>query len=212
MKTMRQVVSELQAKGHHVTYYVRRDGGILIRSIDGVHYRGASGNAAAREKVNVTLSEAKLKQLRLATKTKKQLRTADEDLKAEWRRVREVWRKAFPRKKGQPHPAGHLTWGRIKYSLDKYGREEAFKRLAEAEKYAQGIAYYENVKTLGEYVAYVGRMYNSEELINLSKDILSHGSSIREEWIKPAYDELYELNNGADPSQVAMNVRTILRL
>ena len=65
--TMIKVVAELQAQGHTIDYYVRTDGGILIRSIDGRKYTGASGNAVAREMAGATISEARVKQLKHIT-------------------------------------------------------------------------------------------------------------------------------------------------
>ena len=48
--TMMEVVRQLQAQGHEVDFYVRKDGGILVKNIDGEKFTtGASGNARARQ-------------------------------------------------------------------------------------------------------------------------------------------------------------------
>ena len=55
-------------------------------------------------------------------------------------------------------------------------------------------------------------MYQSQDLHQLADDILQNGYSIREEWIQPAYQELYKLNAGVPANEVARNTRKILRL
>ena len=57
-----------------------------------------------------------------------------------------------------------------------------------------------------------GNKYGSSDLVKLSEDLVASAYTIKDEWIKPAYDELYKLNIGASPKDVAKNVRSILRL
>ena len=75
MKSMVDVVIQLVEKVHSVLYYRRRDGGILIRSIDGRHFKGAKGNLYARQLVGSTISEARMAQLKFITGTRKELRS-----------------------------------------------------------------------------------------------------------------------------------------
>lgn len=213
MKTMRQVISELQAQGYQVTYYVRRDGGILIRSIDGQTYRGAHGNAAARKITGAKISEARIGQLKFATRARKVKKpTLDDEVASEWRRVKAKWNKVFKAKGGKPHPAGYFGWNRIKYSIEHYGKEEALRRIKEAEKYTTGLAYSKNVEYLSVYIKDVADKTDSKELLQLYKDLIQNAYSIREEWIIPAYQELYKINDGIPASEVAKNTRAILRL
>ena len=99
-----------------------------------------------------------------------------------------------------------------KYAVEHYGKEEALRRIREAERYASGIAYAKNVEILAQYIKSVGDQLNSQELVKLSDDLIANAYSIKEEWIKPAYDELYKLNQGIPPKEVARNTRAILRL
>ena len=72
--TMIEVVRELQQQGHQVDFYVRKDGGILVKSIDGKRYtKGASGNKEARAMVGeqAQISEARISQLKYATRSRK---------------------------------------------------------------------------------------------------------------------------------------------
>ena len=211
---MMEVVRQLQDQGHEVDFYVRKDGGILIKRIDGDKFpSGASGNARARQIVGASISEARLSQLKYATRARKVKKPSlDDEIRKEFERVKKKWNKAFKAKGGKPHPAGYFGWKRIKYLMNKYGKEEALRRIKEAEKYASGIAYEENVKQLAYFIQDSALQYSSPELDKLGKDVLENAFSIKEEWIKPAYDELYKLNAGVPPKEVARNTRAILRL
>jgi hypothetical protein len=217
---MLQVVQQLRTQGHRVTYYKRLDGGILIKSIDGEKFKAAKGNIAARALTSTTLSEARSKQLKYATRTRKKIRvrrkkgniSIDEQIKSEYDKVKQKWNKAFKAKKGKPHPAGYFGWERIQYSIEHYGKEEALRRIREAEKYASGIAYSKNVEELIVFIRIAANAKNSQELRDVATDLEEQAYMIRDEWIAPAYDELYKLNQGADPKEVASNLRKILRL
>ena len=213
-KTMLEIVRLLQSRGHVVDFYIRKDGGILVKQIDGERYSsGASGNARARQLAGETLSEARAKQLKYATRSRRVKKaTLDDGVRKEYERVKKLWNKAFKSKKGQPHPAGYFGWQRIKYSLEHYGKEETLRRIKEAERYTSGIAYSKNVQILALFIRDAGNKYNSSELMQLASDLEASAYTIKEEWISPAYDELYKLNAGMSPKQVAQNVRSILRL
>lgn len=213
-ESMRTIVSKLQSQGHHIDFYVRKDGGILVKSIDGQRFtKGASGNKVARELAGSTLSEARRSQLKFATRARKfKHPTLDDEVQREWERVKKKWNKVFKAKGGKPHPAGYFGWNRINRTIKEYGREEALRRIREAEKYASGVAYAKNVDILAFHVEDAGNKANSDALKKLANDIRENAYAIREEWIVPAYDALYKLNDGVPPQQVAENVRTILRL
>ena len=212
--TMMEVVRQLQAQGHEVDFYVRKDGGILVRKIDGERYpSGASGNARARQLAGAPISEARVKQLKYATRQRKIKKPSlDDAIEKEYKRVKKKWNKAFKYKKGKPHPAGYFGKGRIQYAIDHYGKEEALRRIREAERYASGMAYSKNVEQLAYFIKSAGATYNSQDLEKLADDLLENAFSIKEEWIRPAYDELYKLNVGVPPQEVARVTRAILRL
>lgn len=215
MTSMISIVNELIRGGHQVDYYIRKDGGILIRKIDNEHFTGAHGNARAREMVGQTLSEARFKQLKFATATRqaqRKLPKIDESIEAEYKRVKKIWNKAFKAKGGKPHPAGYFGKARIKYAQKMYGNEEALRRIHEAERYATGIAYTKNVQILAQFILQAGEQYQSEELKQLAQVLLDNAYMIKEESIAHAYEELYKLNTGADPKEVARNVRRVLQL
>lgn len=210
---MRQIVQELMAGGHQVDFYIRKDGGILIRSIDGERFSGAEGNARAREMVGQEISVARVKQLKFALRQRKQSKKKlPNALEEAYQKTKKKWNKAFHSKKGVPHPAGYFSKKKIKDIYEKYGEEEAMRRINEADRYASGIAYSKNVEHLAGFIFDSAKMYGSQELIKLAEDLIANAYAIREEWIVPAYEKLYELNNGVNPKQVAIETRRILRL
>lgn len=211
--TTRQMVAELQRKGHTVTYYIRKDGGILIRSIDGQRYKGASGNAVARTMLGVELSEARARQTKYAQRQQRRKRTALPDaIKEEYQRVKKIWNKAFRAKGGKPSTVGYFGRSAIEYTYRTQGAEETLRRIHEAEKYATGMAYSKNIEHLSSFIRDAGEKYRSKALIKLADDIITYGYTIKDEWIYPAYQELYKLNVGIAPATVAKNTRRILRL
>lgn len=213
-KSMIQIVAELQAEGHTIDFYVRTDGGILIRSIDGVRYpSGASGNARARQMVGASISEARIAQLKYATRAHKAKKPQlDDEIEKEYRRVKRLWNKRFKAQGGKPHPAGYFGKSRIRETIKIYGKKEALRRIHEAERYASGLAYSKNVEHLASYILESAEKLNSDELRKLSEDVSENAYMIREEWIIPAYQKLYEINHGLPIEQVVSDVRKILRL
>ena len=212
---LRQVVSKLQSQGHKVEFRVRSDGGIIIKRIDSQRFTyGASGNVAARKMVGegATLSEARERQLEYATREHKAKPSLDEEIESEYNRVKKIWRKTFKSKKGKPHHAGYFGKSRIQYSMKHYGKEEALRRIREAERYATGYAYTKNVYILASFIKIAANDYHSDELLKLAEDVANNAYAIREEWIYPAYEELYKLNDGVPPKEVARNTRKVLRL
>lgn len=211
---MIEVVRLLQEQGHEVSFYVRKDGGILVKSIDGERFtKGASGNVRAREMTGAQISEARSAQLKFATRARKVKKpTLDDEIYSEWKRVKKKWNKAFKAKGGKKHHAGYFGWNRIKYSIDTYGKEEALRRIREAERYASGLAYSKNIEYLLFYVKDLATKTKSPDLAKLAEDIEENAYMIREESILPAYEALYKIDKGMSPKQVAQNTRTILGL
>lgn len=217
--TMMQVVAELMAGGHQVQFYVRKDGGILIQRIDDKRFKGAKGNARAREMTGQNLSEARMAQLKYATKARQELRSPKlknvkipDAVQKAYEKSKKKWDKAFKAKEGKPHPAGYLGKTRLKKTLADYDETEALRRMSEAERYASGLAYTKNVQGLAVEIRKAGNDYESNELLTLANDVEENAYMIREEWIYPAYQALYKLTKGQTPAEVVSNVRSILRL
>ena len=214
--TIRQTISVLRNQGHKVTYYERKDGGVLIRSIDGQTFTGATGNLYARAMTGQTLSVKRAKQLGDITWSGKRLQSQisykDYDVKKKLQKVQRIWRKAFPKAKGQMPSVGRKTAKKVKWSLEHRGKEETMRLLEEAERYAKGKAYTKNIQQLADFINDASLRYHSQELKQLALDILSNAWMINENAILPAYQELYKLNDGVPPEEIAKNVRIILEI
>lgn len=222
--TMKQIVTQLRNQGHSIKYYVRKDGGILIQSIDGQKFTGATGNMYARAMSGTTLSTKRATQL--ANITWKGERAESQALGKEVNKalikVKRKWNKAFPHKRGEIPAVGVKTAKKVRWSLEHRGKEETLRLLSEAEKYAQGKAYSKNIEHLvnriNEYVVKFKALSNGEHEIDtepleqLASDIQANAWMINEESIQKAYDVLYELNQGVPPHDVAQKVRRILQI
>ena len=211
---LKQIVNQLRNEGHSVTYYIRKDGGILIRTIDGQTFTGATGNMYARAMTGTTLSTKRATQLAKITWSGKRAakHIEDREIKRLLQRVQRKWNKAFPHKRGEIPPVGLKTSKKVKWSIEHRGREETIRLLTEAERYASGKAYTENIRQLADVVEDSGNKIPSQELLDLAQSIRENAWMINEDSIKPAYDELYRLNQGAEPKDVAKNVRKILQI
>ena len=147
-KTMREVVDELRRQGHVVTFYTRKDGGILIKTIDSQKFTGATGNMYGRALVGEKLSTKRANQLSRITWTgkraKSQISHKYDAVKKQLERTQRIWRKAF----GKDSPVGKITAKKVKWSIEHRGEEETKRLLKEAERYASGMAYQKNVEIL----------------------------------------------------------------
>lgn len=151
MKTISEIVSELRALGHEVKTYHRMDTqgrkrGVIIRSIDGVYYQGSKGNEVARNLVGASLSQYQQETLEKLNKkpsklapSKRRLDPIDEAVKKKLRKIQRLYRK-----KGSEY--GLPTLKKYRYLLKTKGEAEANRLLEQAERYALGLAYEENIE------------------------------------------------------------------
>lgn len=169
------IVNQLRAQGHIITYTVRKDGGIRVTGINGETFSGRlsagnralrtlAGNAlsAYREKTllrqNPTITKARSdaliaeKGVGLARAPRKVVRARPAplpvDLKKELKRVQGVWRRKARGSALGERPEGRVTTKNLRYVYEHYGREEALARLSRAERYSRKLAYRENVEGL----------------------------------------------------------------
>lgn len=214
MKTlnMRQVVAQLEKEGHVVEYYVRNDGGILIRSIDGARYTGASGNKVARWMTGQELSQRRASQLERITYTGKRAKKiiTNQKIRKALDRVQKKWRKAFPHGRGETPSVGLKTAKQTKWNLEHKGEEETLRLLKEAEKYAEGYAYAKNVEQLIDVIDSYLEVKPSDELKEVRNYILEHKDTFREEWMSDVYQSLYLLNKGYSGKEVADKIKIII--
>ena len=201
---MIDVVKLLEMHGHVVQYRVRKDGGILITSIDGGKYTSAKGNEAARNIAGVYLSPKRAAQLQSIRP--KRLPALAPEIKKEIVKTQRIWnklKKAGQQKGIAPEVYGKISTKKFRQRLEELGTAETIKSLQELQRYAKGYAYSKNVDALLERV---------ERLIGATEDyylemiyslIDSKREVFREDWIQPTYNILYEYEQGNITSQTA---------
>lgn len=194
--TVRGLVSELIKKGYNVTYRVRKDGGILITSIDSHKYKGATGNRVARMLLGQDISERRKAQLNKITrqrvrKPRKIIVETPEDLERYRKRVMRKWRKA--------DLTGSISKRNLRNIIEDRGIKEAETYLKNMERRAEGKAYFKLIDAL------LDRITNDIEVINDEEDIANlkeayniindNKEDFRREWVFPLLDELYNFEH-----------------
>lgn len=209
-KTINQIITELTSKGYNIKAIKRKDGGYLITKINGMKFKGATGNKVAREMVGVTLSSARKAQLERITASRYQY---GKEVAKEYKRIATLWRKA-----SLPKSAGKITYKKFKNLVKNEGLDEAMRYLGEKERYASGIAYSKNVQLLVEairkYANQLNGYKNANELFSLADEILAL-NMIKEDSINAIYYELYRFNRESLTEElildVVKNVRSIIQ-
>lgn len=193
--TMREIANKLINRGYSITYRNRKDGGILITSINGKTYKGAKGNTSARALVG---SEAKLSVAREAQlktiKPPKASRikvTLPQALKDKLREVQDLYKKFKV-----PMKQGRLTQRIIKKIFKEEGLQSAYTKLERATKYAEGYATEATIQALIDYLKFNSALLDpkSQGLIEaFIADILINKDNIKDETIYETYKTLYDL-------------------
>lgn len=176
------IINSLIKQGHSIRYRHRKDGGYIITELDGIRFTGARGNIYARDLYGSQLSKAREFQLSRLNKNRKRVLTLPEYLQKKLKRVQRLWRKQHDTAKGT------IKTSSVRWKWLNEGEEEAWESLEKAEKYAQGIAYEENVEHLADYVR------KFRYLDDIADEILELKYSFRDEWIYPIYEVLYPYN------------------
>ncbi len=190
--TTRQLVNALSQQGYEVKYHIRKDGGILITSINGQKFKGASGNIFAREILGVEISQRRKAQLTKITRERvvhprKIPVETPQDLERFRKRVMRKWRKAGL--------TGSISKRNLRKIIEERGFEGATKYLSEMERHTQGKAYFgaiegllarieNNIEVVDDYeeADYLQRAY---DLIEANKE------EFKQEWLFKIFDQLY---------------------
>lgn len=194
--TTRQLVQQLQSQGYEVKYHIRKDGGVLISSINGAKFKGARGNIYARQLLGVELSQRRSQQLSKITrerivKPRKIPVETPNDLERFRKRVMRKWRKAGL--------TGSISKRNLRKIIEERGFEGAKTYLTEMERHTQGKAYYGAIEGL------IARIENDMELVDednydfLDKalDLInSNKEEFKQEWLFQIFDQLYNYEKG----------------
>lgn len=213
--TLRELVKELRSQGHQVEYYNRKDGSILIRSIDGIDYKGAAGNAVARAlgqsmNINAELSQARKTQLKII-KPKGKRTPLPKALEVKLKKVQKLYNK-----NKIPISQGRITKKQIRQIVQEEGEKAAMKKLTQAQRYAEGYATNATIDAFLTAIESYRKLFQqgsqeNEALKKLEEDIRLSSGIIKDEYIYPAYKRLYDIKKG-NVLDVVDDVRKILRL
>ena len=126
--TLKSQIAQATAQGHNITYRIRKDGGLVITSIDNQKYKNKEGNKAIRTITGKQLTAKKQQQLQQAGRVAKLEQQTRQALPSKEKQLITKIRKAEKAKNKSKHKMGgkeRLTtarkWNEIRY---KYrGRE-----------------------------------------------------------------------------------------
>jgi len=210
MKTF-QIIQSLKKQGYKVSFYKRKDGGYLIKSIGHQKFTGAKGNIQARAIVGVNLSQARTFQLERLNKSIRKIKTPlSPALKSKIARVQRIWRKTHTTAKGT------IKTSSIRYQVETYGEEEAFDKFEKAERYALGYAYSENISFLKERIQQLAK--NEDDVSSDFEEMLETFDdddfimNFKEEWIQKINEIVYEAEKGTlDIQEATRRINSIIR-
>ena len=207
--TILDIILELEKQGHQIEYTHRKDGGYIIRRIDGKHFSGKTGNAFARRLVGAEISIARKVQLqRIRTPKGKRVQRQEplpESLVKQLKKVQREWRKKHPTIEGTASMRG------LRYQYRTYGEEMARASLDKAFRYSQGLAYLDNVLHLIERIRLDLNKISSPEMEEIVSLIDEREMNFKEEWISPIYSALYDWERGIiEGKECARIIRNII--
>ena len=200
------IINILKEQGISVKYFHRKDGGYIITNIGGISYKGASGNAAARELVGATLSSARKAQLtRITTKGVRKKAPVPEELKKEVAKLQRRWKKVA-------RPKGEIKLQKFRERYQELGYEETKRSIEQLHRYADGLAYDAVIDHLILYIRDAANRSGDEVLSQIADDIDSARARIKDEWIPQIYDVLYNVGKTISTEDAREKIRDILEL
>ena len=192
---------------YNVEYVKRKEGGIIIKSINGVKYKGKSGNVYFRKLANATLSNAQKEAIRAGSSKKKAIAEAKEQGLPKPRKARKKkplklgkqlskrlrkTRKAFKElDENQKRIVGTPTRKKILQSLKREGRKATTQKLKEAERYAKGKIYSAQMEFIIKRIEETADM-RGEDVSELVDFLRAHKNSFYEERFIAFKEEMYK--------------------
>lgn len=225
--TIKDIVKKLEEIGMTVETYQRwdtegRKRGMLIRRINGMHFKGSKGNEYARALVGASLSQYHQEQMVRLNKpkgpsnvnkkapSKRKREPIPEDIQSQLRRIQRLYRK-----EGKEY--GIPTTAKWRYNVKEFGETKAREMLNKAEQYVKGIAYEENINFLISRIQtfHDKVLHNFPESANklanvLNKIALFPKDSFLQDWLNQLNLDFYEVEKAgntedADIIETAVN-------
>ncbi len=223
--TLRELVKQLKTSGTEVKFFERKDRGIVITKVGDMNFKGKKGNAYVRSLFGEKLTKRQETQLSRLTRENlntfgKTIRTQEgeykrvfgkgtkthrleslpDDLKKEIAKAQRLFRKYNPKDRVTVRTKS------IRYILNTEGHEEAMRRLKQAEKYAQGLVYTENLIALKQRLKHdisteedPQELESIEEIIkDLDNLINNDGLGFKEDQLSEMLQYVYEWENNPE--------------
>lgn len=196
--TMKEIVNKLEKNGNKIKYRQRKDGGIIITSINGQKMGITEGNRLARSMVGKggKLSKKREKQLSYNVKRYIKLKPGqhkargkpDADIVKLVRKVQRTGRKTKV-------DTGRVTMRKVRYHLKTEGREKTIEYLQRRMRYFQGYANENNINAIQERINRIGYGIQSNllksKLQSISRILEFKSTNIKEEDVKKIIEILY---------------------
>jgi predicted RNA-binding protein YlxR (DUF448 family) len=185
-QSIKDIVALLRGQGYDITVYRRKDGGYLIKEINGIKYEAAKGNIAARNIVGVSLSEKQTAQMsvNIPKIIQANVRPAlSGRTKYLIRKTQKIWKASPPKVKGK------ITTKKIRESIEAHGLKEAERLLGEAQRYATGLAYSKTIDYWIKELEDINRNEESEEIQKVIDYLKANQETITEAQVKRAFSD-----------------------
>lgn len=200
--TTRQMAMELIARGHHVSYYVRKDGGIVITKIDNNRFSGKTGNAVARNMLGEVISGRRKAQLERINREAKKIKEGKlkktsalpEKVEKLWKKVVDEYRKTYTH--------ATITKRQIEQLIEEKGIEGTIDYLKEQIRRTRGYAYHSLIYGLIERLDNDKRnappedQENLEAIIQLIKEKME---DITFQQVINIFEEIYHYESAINP-------------
>lgn len=198
------IINVLKEQGISVKYFHRKDGGYIITNIGGISYKGAAGNAAARQIVGAELSSARKAQLtRITTKGTRRKEAIPEQLKKEVAKLQRRWKKVA-------RPKGEIRLQKFRERYKELGYTETIRSIQQLHRYAEGLAYDAVIDALIEYLRDAGNRSGDAMYFEIINDIQKVRATIKEEWIYKIYEILYEINKSITIQEARRQIQSLI--
>lgn len=212
--TTREMVAELESHGIEVKYSVRKDGGIRITRIGTKSYKGSAGNKAARQILGIELSKRRAAQLKKIRSRKgqfghrKRVTPLDDETIKRIRRIQRMFRK------NKINRTGIVTQRNYRYVLKHSGKAEADRRLSQAEQYAKGLAYEQNIEALIKRLTLDNNKINNPDIAKTIEILEQNKKNILVDDLKTIIEEVYEYEQtklAADRNALAAKILILVQ-
>ena len=186
--TLLEVVEKYVSEGHKVGYRIRKDGGIIVTSVDGIKFtRAGTGNKYLRTVTGSNLSSVRMEQMRYNVNKfiklkegqhKASAKKDTQDLKKLTKKVQAQWRK------NKTVGEGKVTIRKVRYYAEKHGESVARDYLVRRMRYSEGYAYEENV-------FYWADVLKKRGLTEEAQALKRNASNIRQQLLNDIHDVIY---------------------